>query len=646
MSLKSRLTVLAALALSATAAFGADPLSISVTPALEGFSPSAGTVPVAVNLRNDGPNARGVLRVSGGAGFQMDYPIELPRGSVKRLITYPTMEYGSVRFLLDTDQGRQLKEYNPGGYGNEGGRAAVMISDTPGELSFIKGEDKSSVPAPVTPYGGNNQNSIQDAYTVPGLAPNRPVGYANVATVFLGSGSERLNDEQVQALKLYALAGGTLVFVGGASSPILGDARWRDILPAREFRVVTLNDSNALASLGGEAAPPVSVTTGVPTPGAIVRWEGGTLLTAERGLGIGKVIYLAFNPFEPPLNRWDGRRSAVTKSVRVLDSLRASAFLQQYGGQNGNRSGVYGGSTAYVSATMLPSSGHVTMPAQDPFSTKLPPAEKVFTLLGAYFVVVVPLNFLILKKLKRGELAWFTAPLISLGFAGAFFASAQDLYSARMSSASQGILIAQQGMEEGLFVGASQMFVPRSGTYDLKLNGVDSLGILNTNQPYYGYGGRQEHDSEFDPVDVGQIIVPRMQANNLSFREIDYRQRVPVGRWFSLETKRSGSNLTCVVRNTGTYRLENAAIQVADQETEVGTIEPGQTREIKVRIADVPPVASTDNYSLPQFLTRNRGTALIGSIRGFRPGPQLGEEVAGRTSVRLALIAKEALGPR
>jgi hypothetical protein len=270
----------------------------------------------------------------------------------------------------------------------------------------------------------------------------------------------------------------------------------------------------------------------------------------------------------------------------------------------------------------------------------------VFTLLAAYFVVVIPLNFLVLKKLRRGELAWFTAPIISLGFAGAFFASAQDLYSAKMSSAAQGVIVGQQGLEEGLFVGTSQLFVPRSGTYDLKLEGVDSLGIRPNNQPYY-YGRNDQHEAEFDPVDVGEIVVPRMQANNLAFREISFRQRVPVARWFSIEAKPEGNGLVrCTLRNLGGFTLENAGVLIGDQETEVGTLLPGQTKELRIHLAQTPALPGSNTWTLPQFLNRYRGIALIGTIQGYRPGPQLGEQVKERTSVRLTLIAKEALGPR
>ena len=68
----------------------------------------------------------------------------------------------------------------------------------------------------------------------------------------------------------------------------------------------------------------------------------------------------------------------------------------------------------------------------------LPPASQMLMVLAIYFVVVVPVNFLVLKKLGRGEWAWFTAPIISLIFAGVLFSRAQNLYSAKMSTASAG----------------------------------------------------------------------------------------------------------------------------------------------------------------------------------------------------------------
>ena len=152
---------------------------------------------------------------------------------------------------------------------------------------------------------------------------------------------------------------------------------------------------------------------------------------------------------------------------------------------------------SYGSSGMVynPRTGAYDSVTADPFNTKLPPTTKVLWILCTYFVVIIPINFLLLKKLKRGEWAWFTAPVISLSFAGAFFAAASDLYSAKLSTATQGLLVATAHTPETLFFGKSQLFFPRGGEYDLKLQNLDSLGA-GQGDPYDysgGYRSRQEY---------------------------------------------------------------------------------------------------------------------------------------------------------
>lgn len=635
-----RLTLLAACALTAGAARAADPITMDVSPAFEGLTAERGTIPVAVDFRNEGPDARGVLRVSGN-DFQMDYPVELPQGSRKRLFTYPAIGYSGAQYTLLTNQGRVTRAYEPPGGFTTGGASILLISDTAGELAFLRTGGGNKRP--------NEQQQLQDSYCQPGLAPTRAIGYANLNAVMLGTGAERMTDDEVSALRSWVLTGGTILFVGGASSPILGDPRWRELLPVGQVQPRTVDDSSVLEKMGGAPAPSVTVLSGKPIAGATSRFQGNVLITAERSVGLGKSVYMAFNPLEAPLTGWSGRRTALLRVIRTTDLQRSSAFLRAYSQEpdsefNGyssvssmpiSRPGVVGG------APSMPAPG---MPsASDPFSTTLPPAETVLTILGAYFFVVVPLNFLILRRLKRGELAWFTAPIISLGFAGVLFNSAQNLYAAQMSTATVGIVVGQQGMTDGTFVGATQFFIPRSGVYDLKLKNVESLGAIRT--PDSGYYSPAEDDSaQFDPVDIGEIKVTAMRANNLAFRRMAYTQRVPVGEWFSLDVTPVGDGKwNCTARNTGTYPLREAKISYGSEDKDLGTLEPGQTKSVFIERPRKEGDGSI-TWDVDQFLLRQNGVALIGTLDDVRPGPQLGQVVKERTRIKLAFFAKEALG--
>ncbi|HSI73084.1 MAG TPA: hypothetical protein VK934_07885, partial [Fimbriimonas sp.] len=385
--------LLATLGLLPLPSLACSQLTMSVQQTIEGFTPNFGPMPVTVELDNDGPDARGVLRIN-GPSFRTDYPIEIPRGGKKRLITYPTADYGETSFVLQTDQGRIVHNMSPEMKWQQGQQVLLEITDTPGEMAFIRDKSQS----------GESQLSVQDAYTRPGQSPDRAVGYSGLGAVILGSGSERLTDREVEALKLWTMSGGTLVFLGGASAPILNDVRWAEALPAKNFRTVNLSGSSTLSDLGGLTAREFTITDGKPLAIANRTLDGPHLISAERQFGIGRVIYLSMNLLEAPLDKWDGRRKAFIKLVRPTELNGRRVFVSNYSRESNP-----------MTTSPIPAGPTAANTQRDPFSTKLPPASQVFLVLGIYFLVVVPLNFIVLKKLNRAELAWFTAPVISLG---------------------------------------------------------------------------------------------------------------------------------------------------------------------------------------------------------------------------------------
>ncbi len=617
---------LAIFALLPLASFAGAQLNMSVQQTIEGFSPGSGNIPVSVELENNGPDVRGVLRVT-SQGFRTDYPIEVPQGGRKRLVTYPQTDYGEVSLTLLSSAGRIHQTLRSEAKWQPSQQVMLMFSDTPGELAFVRSKASGSP---------NNAITVQDAYCRPGQGPDRPVGYTGIGAVVLGSGSERLTDREIEALKLWTISGGTLVFLGGASAPILNDSRWKVALPARDFRTVNIESSQVLGKMGERQTPAMTLTTGEPLPVSNTTYDGKNLLVAERQIGMGRVIYMAFNLLEQPLNKWEGRRTALFKIVRPAELNGRRMFIDAFARET------QGTLFASVTPSGIPGAPAPSTPRTDPFSTKLPPTNQIFLVLGLYFLAVIPLNFLVLKKLNRGELAWFTAPILSLGFAGLLFARAQDLYSAQMSSATQGLLVAQEGMSEGIFIGSSQVFIPRAGSYDLKLEDVDSVGVAEEDDHGYygGYGGRGERSTlELNPIDDGEIHVPALRANNLTFREINFRQREPgAAEWFQIRHVQRGKVFE--IHNRGPYTLSQGSLFVGKKAYPLkGSLASGQKQRLTIG-KDTPEAWDVG----PSFagIMISKTLALTGKLEGIRPGPQIGKEVVARTDVRYAFITKEA----
>ncbi len=598
--------------------------------------PMADTMAMTILLENDGPDVAGVLSVT-GEGMETSYPVELPRGARKKLLTLPSATYGELRFTLQTG-GKDVVRTTMATFMDNTGGSAVLIGDDSGGLAFLRAKRNE----------GRQTVAARDVYVTPEEAPGRPVAYRRYNAIVLGPGAERMGDEAVAALKEYAIGGGTVVVLGGASAPILEDKRWAPVLPGRGWRPKTLGASAVLAKIGG-APVPGAFTVLSPeqlAAGARVSSENGTALETEVGLGLGRVVVLGYSPLEPPLSTWEGRAKAFGHLVRASETNRANAFVNTFLGASGQRPGTV---TYMMSSTSggpppmaVPAAGpgvystttySTTEQRGDPFSTTLPPTGTVFGILAAYFVLVVPVSFLVLRKLKRGELAWITAPLLSLGFAGLLFRSAQSLYSASLSSASQGVVVLQQGSPDAMFYGTSQMFFPRGGVYDLKLKGVDSL---NGVQDPDGYGYGSNPLAGFNLVDVGEVLTPRLEADNLAFREMSYIQRLDNPDWIPFAKVGGKERVENLSPNTFSGALANGPYLSTAVD-----LPPGGSADVPLGTGDrIPEGGSLDPRDARNF-TRSGRIALSGTLVGFRPGPQIGKEVAGRNEVRVLAFARE-----
>jgi hypothetical protein len=482
------------------------------------------------------------------------------------------------------------------------------ITDSPGEFGFLRAKVAQNSP--------RDKASFRDVYTRPQDAPTRTVAYERMSAVILGPGSERISGAAVEALKLYALSGGTLIFLGGASSPTLADPRWASVLPIQTVVPKTIQRSDYLEQFGALGA--FTVLDPRLAPGAtVVRDSNRNVVSASQGVGLGQAVYLPFSIVEPPFNRWAGSRNAFLRLVRPMEALRARSLLAVYGsGQPSVESGL-------VNRLNI---------QEDPFSLTLPSTEAIAVILMAYFVCVVPINFLILKKLKRGELAWLTAPIISLVFAGVLLRSASGLYTAQTSTATRGVLLLSPTVEEGIFAGNSQVFIPEGGGYDLKLHNVDNIGqmmVSNQSMP-------DDSQGVLDAVDVGtEVLVPSMPANNLTFRQLTYRQRYGQSSWFDVQqSMRPDGQVSIAVTNRSPHDLVNATVFVGSSRSGFPMIHPGETKEAVLSFEREPEQNQSEG-DLGVAASRNKQVLLYGYLNGIRPGPQIGKQVELRTSISM-----------
>lgn len=244
-----------------------------------------------------------------------------------------------------------------------------------------------------------------DAATIDTLAPALS---SLDAIVLTDTDTSQLDGAQMTALQQFVRAGGSLIVVGGP--------RWQETLkplprflvPGRLAGSRVLPDLRPLSLFGrlgpssGPQAAPVSLLTH-PT-GTVLASERGVPLVVRQTVGNGSVVYLAFDPALNPVLSWPGASDILSQVLADASPLAVDrtwsqqGFLARFAAIFGQRAVI--GTLANVPPATVPMLGGMAL----------------LTIL--YLLLVGPVNFLLLRRLRRQHLAWVTIPVLSISFLG------------------------------------------------------------------------------------------------------------------------------------------------------------------------------------------------------------------------------------
>jgi hypothetical protein len=264
--------------------------------------------------------------------------------------------------------------------------------------------------------------------------------------VVQGHLSERLKPDQLEALDQWLLFGGRLAVVTPRHHREIRDDPWlAERLPALPAGVYELRMNDLDPMLGPS---PVLLTRWEEAPSEdLVQWttDAGPAAVAGRH-GAGSIYVLGLDP------SGFGPAELATSIGRTVQAL-IDVWILGPGREDLRARHVW--STADIDP--------------DFENVMLLPNIWIVTLLIVLFVVVVgPLNFLILRRRRRLELAWATIPGLSVIFFGAVYAYGAAAKGGDQHFASSDILHLAPGASEGLLLTSQIQFIPRTTTYRLE----------------------------------------------------------------------------------------------------------------------------------------------------------------------------------
>ena len=522
-------------------------ISLEVEAGLDSYYKGEDWVPVQVTVANSGPSFEGTLLIRFGATQEEQTytaPVSLPTQSNKRVTLYVAMTTYTSRLtvqLLD-EAGDQVARTtsSPLSRMEATDLLYAVISPNGAELGFL--EDVS---------GGRTDAKV--ALLELDDLPAAAAGWDMLDVLIIhDTDVSQMTAEQQEALDGWLSLGGQLVVAGGAG--------WQKTAAAlTDYLPVTITGSESVADLPGLRTQigspfrddgPYLVTTSTLSNGELLYHEDGLPLLARREWGRGRVYFLALDPTLAPLADWDGSPLLWQTIAGVAPRLPfwANGF-----------SNTYAASEAVKNIPTL----------------ALPSAILLLCFMGVYVVLIGPVNYLVLKRLKRREWAWITIPATILVFTACAYVTGFGLKGNNLILHQMNVAYGQANSPALRVNSLVALYSPRRATYDFILPG-DVMALPFTQ----GFGPGFVGTGNVNAIERGTNLILRDVRIDVSdsqtFMVESYRLAPEINSDVRLILQNGKFELNITVRNDSQITLENAVLLYGSTMHSLNDLEPGE----------------------------------------------------------------------
>lgn len=510
------------------------------------------------------------------------------------------------------------------------GGQRLGLAHTPG------GPVPDPAPAPPTKPNGNftragNQGTgplaaAQVAEAAAGDLPDRMAAYGGVDAVLLRSDAplDALTVAQADALKGWVAGGGHLIVCGGADPSRLATPFFEGLLPA------AVGPARTTTLPGGPAVPALALTP-KPLPGVCVLLSspGAGPLVVGGPYGAGSVTLTAYDPTVAALQ---ASPASVHAFWRMLLSGRSAppSFLSHVAAREED----YGGGVYYNGdVPALLSTAVMRGPSLD-----APGIEVIGLFLLTYLIILVPVNYLVLKRLDRKELAWATIPALVVLFAAGTFGVGYAAKGGSLFLNRAAIVETAAGQRGAGVYSEIGLFSPRRTEYDISVGGGDVLAAipkpsLDGSNRFGGGGDAQDYGvTRFAQTPAGASLLGA-SVNMWAMRAFDVQSTTDLGGTIDarLTPGAGGHTLAGTITNRTGHALSGCRLLYGDHFGDLGTLAPGASF----------PVAG----ALSSIMNQSAGQGLPLSHEGNPPQDDAGAPVAARMRAALSGYAQSLTRP-
>ncbi|GAB4110381.1 MAG: hypothetical protein Fur005_01930 [Roseiflexaceae bacterium] len=516
-------------------------VTMTIQAGLGGSYRSGEWFPVVVAISNDGADLRGDLEWQFPVQRNEQifrYAIDLPRGSRKQVVmnvfSRGFARNGLVRVVTN---GVIVAEQNVSVDPIDIDRYVIgVVSSDPTILNSLESLQ----------LNGSNGTAVR--HMTADQFPEQALALRSLNALYIhDADTTQLNQAQRDAIRLWTGLGGQLIVGGGVvgQNAIAGLA---DLLPVDLGSGISEADLLPIQQLGTGQLPsdarraPVLALT--PRAGAFDLTGGANLLISRR-YGNGTTSVAAFDL--SLLRGWAGE-PIVWKEVMAPTPL----FSPGIGSRTNQTSLV-------ESALQLPGIG-------------LPSPWVLLLFLVGYITVIGPINFFVLRRMRRLEWAWLSVPAIVLTFAGGLYLVGFGLRGSQSQVSQLTVVQLNEGQNEALATGFIALFSPSRSTYTINFPAATLLHETR---------GWDDINGEARPVliDESSTTMQELLVDIASVRTLVAETPLSIGSPISSNVQNGGDPQSRgEIVNRGSAALDHVLIVRGGIFLDLGSMAPGASR--------------------------------------------------------------------
>lgn len=534
-------------------------LTVKATGGIDGKAKEGTSMPVALEIRNDGDPFQGDLVIDFGNVYESGsaVAISLKIGAGKTETVHATVNSADSYAFSE----RQFRFFE-GGWRN--GREIGYQGDRRPNVNFYYGETSLAVILSESAdrlsglrdlnFGNTPDSEVAGPFGRNSTFPADAAGWEAADLIIADDGVlAGLRQADQEAIAGRVRAGATLL-IGMTEDP--ADAGlFRDVLPLEQEGRIEVQP---------EALRETGIKTAVPAFEASLRGgaqalaeSDGRVLAAFSEYGAGTIVQTAFSFGNEPL-------------ASAPDTAR---FI------SGVLSGLPGSSAVYSGMHGDPTSDFVQLAqsATERFETFRIPAAAILLIVMLYIILVGPVLYFILKKSDRREQAWWIIPSVAvLISAGIFAYGAKDrLFNPQFRQAAL-FFSDGNGMLSGMYGGS--VLTNRGGDLEVTALSPVTLSAAGGSTAFSGSSGNFGY-AVAEQTPQGTLLTLR-DMPFWSVRTVHGETRIADAGSLEADLAVSGGRLTGTLTNRFSFRLRDVSVWSGTGFIPVGDFEAGETAEI------------------------------------------------------------------